>query len=412
MKDVFLAGIGMTAFGKFEDLSVKALTRMALERALADAGCGREAVGAAFFANATQGVMEGQNSIRGQVALAAAGLAGIPVVNVDNACAGGATAFHLACAHVAAGFSDVALALGCEKMYSTDKEKTFSVFTGGWDVAEAPRIVARLEALGAGVSPPDGFQQSGQKSPFLDIYAALAKFHMKTYGLTARQLAAVAAKNHGHSVHNPLSQYRNAMGIDEVLAARSVSWPLTLPMCSPISDGAAAVLVCNAQGLRRIGKGRAIRVLASVLASSAEREAADLDRHITRRAAARAYEQAGVGPADMSLAEVHDATAFGEILQSECLGFCAFGEGGRLAESGATSLGGRIPINVSGGLESKGHPIGATGLAQLGELVIQLRGEAGPRQVSGARLAIAENGGGFAGLEEAAACVTILSSQA
>ncbi len=233
---------------------------------------------------------------------------------------------------------------------------------------------------------------------------------MKTYGLSERQLAAVAAKNHCHSVHNPFSQYRAAMTIDEVLAARRVAWPLTLPMCSPISDGAAAAIVCNQQGLARFKKRRGIRVLASVLASSSDRECADLDRHITRLAATRAYELAGVGPEDMSLAEVHDATAFGEILQSECLRFCAFGDGGQLAESGATRLGARIPINVSGGLESKGHPIGATGLAQLVELVIQLRGEAGPRQVRGARFAIAENGGGFDEVEEAAASVTILAS--
>jgi len=180
-------------------------------------------------------------------------------------------------------------------------------------------------------------------------------------------------------------------------------------MCAPISDGAAAVVVCSEAALARLAnRGRAIKVLASIIATGSNRRPEDLDQHITVKAAKQAYELAGVGPQDISLAEVHDATAIGEIVQSENLGFCAFGEGGRLAERGDTTIGGRIPINTSGGLESKGHPIGATGLGQLHELVVQLRGEAGARQVQGARLAIAENGGGLFGIEEAVAAITIL----
>jgi acetyl-CoA acetyltransferase len=231
---------------------------------------------------------------------------------------------------------------------------------------------------------------------------------MKTFGTTQRQLAAVAAKNHMHSTRNPLAQFQYPMTIDEALAARPVSWPLTLPMCAPISDGAAAAIVCNAQGLKRLRRARAVRLYASVLRTATDRPADRYDRHLCHLAALEAYERAGVGPQDMSLAEVHDATAFAEIQQTEALGFCAFGEGGPMAESGATSLGGRIPINVSGGLLSRGHPIGATGLAQVHEMVIQLRGEAGARQVEGARFAIAENGGGFNGVEEAVTCITLL----
>jgi acetyl-CoA acetyltransferase len=218
----------------------------------------------------------------------------------------------------------------------------------------------------------------------------------------------VAAKNHQHSALNPLSQYQTAMSIEEVLRARRIAWPLTLPMCSPISDGAAAAIVCSKQALQRLGNARPVKVLASVLATGGARAPEELERHVCRRAASRAYEMAGLGPEDMSVAEVHDATAFAEVLQSENLGFAEIGGGGALAESGATTLGGRIPINTSGGLESKGHPLGATGLGQLYELTQQVRGEAGPRQVDGARLAIAENGGGFLGIEEAVACITIL----
>jgi acetyl-CoA acetyltransferase len=243
----------------------------------------------------------------------------------------------------------------------------------------------------------------------MDIYAAFGRFHMREFGTTQRQIAAVSAKNHGHSVHNPLAQYRNAYTIDEVLAAPPITYPLTLPMCAPVSDGAAAAIVCSEAALAKLAqRQRAIRVLASVVATGTNRRPEDVGQHLTVRAAKKAYEVAGVGPKDISVAEVHDATAIGEIIQSENLGFCAFGEGGPLAERGETTLGGRIPINTSGGLESKGHPIGATGIGQLHELVQQLRGEAGARQVQGARLAIAENGGGLYGLEEAVAAITIL----
>jgi acetyl-CoA acetyltransferase len=243
----------------------------------------------------------------------------------------------------------------------------------------------------------------------MDVYAALARHHMKTYGTTERQIAAVAAKNHHHSTMNPLSQYRADMSIEDVLAARMISWPLTLPMCAPISDGAAAAILVREDALGRFDRRRAIRIDASVLASGADRPLDDLAHHVCRTAARRAYEIAGIGPQDVSVAEVHDATAFAEILQAENLGFCESGMGGVIAERGETSIGGRIPINPSGGLESKGHPIGATGLGQIYELVVQLRGDAGARQVEGARVAVAENGGGFHGAEEAAACITVLS---
>jgi acetyl-CoA acyltransferase len=195
------------------------------------------------------------------------------------------------------------------------------------------------------------------------------------------------------------------------LSARIISWPLTLPMCAPISDGAAAAVLCRREALHRFDRRRAIRIHASVLASGSDRGAEDLQNHICRRAALLAYEKAGLGPSDMSLAEVHDATAMGEIIQCENLGLCQPGDGGAMAERGETALGGRLPLNPSGGLESKGHPIGATGLAQIFELVTQLRHEGGKRQVENARFAVAENGGGFHGYEEAAACVTILGRE-
>ena len=245
----------------------------------------------------------------------------------------------------------------------------------------------------------------------MSIYAAMCRFHMKTFGTTQRQIAAVAAKNHAHSVHNPYSQFRKSFTIDEILAAPPITYPLTLPMCAPLSDGAAAVVLCTEQGLKRLraDRSRCVKVAASVIRSFSNRSYTEPERNIGRLAAQRAYEIAGLGPEDMQVAEVHDAAAMGEIIQSENLGFVPLGEGGPAAERGDFAMGGRLPINVSGGLESKGHPLGATGIGQLFELVTQLRGEAGARQVQGARHAIQENGGGMVGVEEAAVAIHILS---
>ena len=407
--DVYLVGVGMTKFGRLQEHSVKDIAAGAVGAALFDAGIGAEAIEAAYFANATQGALEGQYMIPGQVALREMGIEGVPVINVENACASASTAFALACKEIRSGDASVVLAAGAEKMLTEDKVKNMAVFDGAIDVNGRNATLDRLFALSDGFEvPPEAGIENGPRSVFMDVYAAIAKHHMKLHGTTQRQMATVAAKNHRHSVHNELSQFRAAFTVDEVLAARGISWPLTLPMCSPISDGGAAAILCSADALERFDKSRAIKVSASVIATGSERDPDDAARHVTRLASQKAYERAGAGPKDMSVAEVHDASAIAEIMQTENLGFCEIGEGGPLAESGATEIGGRIPVNPSGGLESKGHPIGATGLGQIHELAVQLRGEAGERQVDDARFGIAENGGGMHGIEEAVACVTIL----
>ncbi|MFV0298131.1 MAG: thiolase family protein [Hyphomicrobiaceae bacterium] len=410
MEDVYIVGVSMTHFGKHLEKSVKDLTREAVEGVLGDAGAATADVGAAWFSNTTQGVMEGQYCVPGEIALRDMGFEGIAMANVENACASASTAFNAAVTAVRAGVTDVALAVGVDKMYDQDKAKSFAIFDGALDVHRRQETFDRLIALGDGVAVPPEAEAAGQRSPFMDVYACFAKQHMKMFGLTQRQLAAVSSKNHQHSTLNPKSQFRFEASVDDVLAARLISWPLTLPMCSPISDGGAAAIVCSKSALDRFDTERAVKVLASVMGTGTNRAPEDMENHITRRAAARAYQQAGIGPGDIDVAEVHDATAMGEVTQTECLGFCAFGEGGRMAEQGATRLGGAIPVNVSGGLESKGHPIGATGLGQIYELAVQLRGEAGERQVDGARYAIAENGGGIYGIEEATCCITVLGS--
>jgi acetyl-CoA acyltransferase len=407
---VFIAGVGMTRFGKHPDKSVKDLTAEAVQQVLADAGCGIGQVQAAFFGNSTQGHMEGQDMIRGELALRSIGLQGVPIVNVENACASASTAFHMALNYVKADAADIVLAVGAEKMFSDDKARSFSAFDGAWDVHDTEAGTRKLLDMGRGIEPPAGSKSTKPYSVFMDIYASMGRLHMREYGTTQRHFAAVSAKNHRHSVHNPLAQYREAYSVEEILRAAPITYPLTVPMCSPISDGAAAAIVCSEAALAKLTNRRArpIRVLASVLQTGSDRPAVAFDRHLVRLGSIKAYEQAGVGPNDISVAEVHDATAIGEVIQSEVLGLCEPGMGGPMAEQGQTSIGGRIPINPSGGLESKGHPIGATGLGQIYELVAQLRGESGPRQVSNAQIALAENGGGLYGVEEAVACITIL----
>lgn len=411
MNDIYVVGVGMTPFGRLLERTVYDLVGEAVSLALKDASCSTADIGSAFYGTVTNGLLQGQTSIPGAIAMRHCGIEGIPVFNVENACATGSSAFNLATLALRAGSCDIALAVGAEKMNVTDKAKMFSVFDGGWDVSTVEANKATLLALGDGIVPPPGSVSDKPYSVFMDVYAALTRNHMKRYGTTQRQIAAVAAKNHQHSVHNPLAQFQQAFSIEQVLAAPPITYPFTLPMCSPISDGAAAVVLCNAAGLKRLNGagGRAVRVLASVIQTGSTRSADEPQKIVAHLAAKKAYEQAGVAPGDVNVAEVHDATAMGEILNAESLMLVPFGEGGPAAERGDFTIGGRIPINPSGGLESKGHPIGATGLGQIHELVMQLRGEAGKRQVENARIAIQENGGGLFGIEEAVVAVNILA---
>ncbi|WP_070156629.1 thiolase family protein [Sphingobium phenoxybenzoativorans] len=411
MSNVHIVGAGMIALGKHLDKSVKQLTADAVDAALADAGIAKDAIEAAWFCNTRQGALEGQHGVRGQASLRAYGFEGIPIFNTDNACASSSSGLYQAFAAVKAGIHEVALVVGAEKMnYPEKRKEMFDAFKGSWDRELADEHIARLLATGEGLQPPSGTAEaSAERSVFMDIYAAQARAHMHRFGTTERQIAAVAAKNHTHSVHNPLAQYRFPMTVDEVLNDRMIIWPVTRAMCAPMSDGAAALIVASDAAVARLGAAeRAVRIRGMGVSSSSDRTADQYNRHLTRVAAERAYSMAGVDPGDIDFAELHDASAIAEILHSENVGFCAYGEGGPLAESGETKLGGRLPINVSGGLLSKGHPIGATGAIQIVELVGQLRGECGARQVDGARLGLAENGGGFHGLEEAACVVTIL----
>lgn len=408
-KPIFVAGVGMTTFGIDLARSVKDLTRQAVAEALVDAHCTASQIEAAWFANTSQGSLEGQHMIRGQVALRPLGFSGIPISNVENACASASTALFEAANYLKSGAADIVLVVGVEKLSHPDRARSLAVFDAGWDVGLAEQNREVLLALG-GMDEQFMPTSAPRRSVFMDVYAAFARQHMRLYGSTQEQFAAVAAKNHMHSVHNERAQYRRPYSVEEILADRPIAWPLTLPMCAPVSDGAAAAIVCTEAGLIRLGAtSRAIELRACVLGTSVERDPDDLDHHIGRVTALKAFEASSIGSEDIDVAEVHDATAVGEVIQVENLGLAPRGLGGMAALQGQTALRGRTPVNPSGGLESKGHPIGATGLAQIFELVTQLRGEAGLRQVEGAKVGVAENGGGLWGVEEAVCVVSVLS---
>ncbi len=403
----FIAGIAMTALGKRPNDSVKTLTAEAVTAALNDAGATTGDIQAVWFSNTRQPMLEGQNTVRGQIALRAMGITGIPSVNVENACASGSTARLQALHWIRAGAGDIALVVGAEKMVFPDSpDRVAAAFAGGTDIHDREGVLAYIQTMG-GEAPGEG------RSLFMDLYAAQARAHMNRYGSTQIDLARIAAKNHTVAALNPKSQYRTPMTVDQVLADKPIVYPFTRAMCAPVSDGAAAMIVCSEAGLARLSvQSRAVRIRACTLVSATERAPDDFTNHIGRRAALSAYEEAGLGPEAIDVAEVHDATSYAELQQIENLGLADPGSVGARLSSGDFALGGRAPVNVSGGLVAKGHPVGATGICQLYELVTQLRGEAGPRQVANARIAIAENGGGFLGVEEAATVVTILERPA
>jgi acetyl-CoA acetyltransferase len=401
-----IAGVGMTTFGRHLASGLKALGGEAVTAALADAGIRADALEAAWVGNAAAGLVTGQECIRGQVILRGLGIGGLPVVNVENACASGSTALNQACAMVTAGRYDCVLALGVEKLYHEDKRKSFAAFSGAVDVELMAGIVAALEANAAARGAGGG--GAGEKrSMFMDIYAAAARAHMERFGTTKRHFAAIAAKNSEHGSLNPRAQFRERLTVEDVLAAPLIVEPLTRPMCSPIGDGAAAVIVVSERRARELGVRKPVRVVASALCSGWDHGADEPGT--VERAAGAAYREAGVGPRDLHVVECHDASAPAELMAYEALGLCEKGDGKRLVDEGTTRLGGRLPVNTSGGLLRKGHPVGATGIAQIVELVEQLQERAGARQVDDARIGLAHNGGGAIGTDAAAMCVTILA---
>ena len=410
MRRVAVVGAGMTRFGKMTDRGLKSIGREAVEAAMKDAGVEMSQIEAACVGNATAGLITGQEMIKAQVILRDMGFGDIPMINTENACASSSTAFHLAWLYVASGMYDRVLALGVEKLYHEDKTRSFKAIGSAVDMEAIADLMKRTAERGRteGEAKGDGGSGAGEKrSMFMDFYAASAREHMKRYGTTPIQFAKVAVKSHQNASLNPYAQYRETYSVEEIMASPMVAEPLTRLMCSPIGDGAAALVLCSEAKAKQLTT-KPVWVTASVLGSGKDR--APGEPGVTTRMAKKAYELAGVGPDDLDVIELHDASAPAELIEYEELGLCKVGEGGKLIEDGVTSLEGRTPVNPSGGLLSKGHPIGATGCAQLTEIVWQLRGDAGERQVKDgkAKVGLAQNGGGMMKGEAAAMAIHVL----
>jgi benzoylsuccinyl-CoA thiolase BbsB subunit len=377
MREVFVAGTGMIRFGRYPDQLLEDFVPPAIREALDDSEIDPARVGMAVFGHSNGGRVAGQRVLR------ELSLTGMSILNVENACAGGGTALHVGWMGVASGMHDAVLVVGMEKM-----EKGL-----------IPSNPGEYEATLGKTLPAK--------------YALRARKHMDAYGLTPEQMAMVSVKNHRAGALNPNAHYQDEVTLEEVLGSRMIAEPLTLLQCCPTTDGAAAVLLTSREA--GTGSGRPVRVAASAVTSGRFTNPAKgelgQDDDLATRAGEAAYAMAGVAARDVKVAEVHDAFTIGEILAYESLGFCLRGEGGRLVDEGVTALGGRLPVNPSGGRLSLGHPLGATGVVQVVELTRQLQGRAGPRQVEGADVALAHvQGGSTPGIGTGAAAVHILIS--
>jgi acetyl-CoA acetyltransferase len=381
----------------FLDSRLRVLADEAIRGALADSGLAPEEVGLVVVGNAAAGLLGGQEMIRAQTALAASPLAGRPTFAVENACASSSSAFHVACMAIESGMYDVVAVVGAEKMTSQDRT------LAGKALATAVDIEDSLEAAdGDGASAI----RDTSRPVFMEIYARNACAYMECSGATAADFASVVVKSSRNGSANPIAQSRRVLTVDDVLAAREIVAPLTRPMCAGISDGAAALILVSGTVARQRGIAGP-RVLATIVASGGPQRDGDL----VASTSGLAYQQAGIGPADIEVVELHDAAAPAELMVSEDLGLAAPGDGPKLLREGVTQIGGRCAINPSGGLLSRGHPIGATGAAQLVELADQLRGRGGDRQSGSPRIALAENAGGYLGQDAAACAITVLAAR-
>jgi acetyl-CoA acetyltransferase len=398
--NAIVAGVGMTHFGKHLDMSLKQLGGEPVLEAVADAGIELSDIEAAYVGNCAAGLVTGQESIRGQVILSSIGLGKIPILNIENACGSGSTALNQACMMVSAGYYDVALVVGVEKLFHENKAITYSAFSGAVDVEERDKFIAEITA---GQSEGSG----ENRSMFVDFYGVMAREHMSKYGSTPESFALVSSKNSYHGSLNPRAQFQKEMTVEEVLAQPMISEPLTRPMICPVADGGAAAVIVSERKARQLGIQKPVRIVSSVVHSYFEHPEG-AEENVSSICIDEAYYEAGVGPSDLDLIELHDSSAVTEILLYEGLGICEPGQSVKILHDGDTRLGGRIPVNTSGGLLRKGHPVGATGVAQIFEITHQLQGRAGKRQVEGAKIGLAHNGGGTINGEVAAMNINIL----
>lgn len=397
--NAIVAGVGMTTFGKHLDKSIKWLGGQPALEAIQDAGIRPEEIEAAYVGNCAAGLVTGQESIRGQVVLSSIGLGKFPIINIENACGSGSTALNQAAMMISAGFYDVVLVVGFEKLFHENKMISYSAFSGAIDVEERDKFMA---AMTAGQSAGSG----QNRSMFADFYGVMAREYMASHGTDIRHFAMITEKASQYGSLNPRAQFQKVTTVEEVLAQPVIVDPLTRPMICPLGDGGAALILVSERKARQMGIQNPVRIVSSVVHSYFEHPDGAAE-NVTSLSIADAYREAGIGPEDLDLVELHDSSVVTEMLTYEHLGLCKAEDVRRFVEEGDARLGGRIPVNPSGGLLRKGHPVGATGVAQLAELTWQLQGRAGKRQIEGARVGLAHNGGGSLGNETAVMNITI-----
>jgi len=383
MRDVVILGVGMTRFGKFLERSLQDLGREATWAAIEDANIAPRDIPIAYVANSLAYQLTELKGIIGEHVLGASGFFGIPIINVENACSSGSTALRGACLEVASGNYDIALALGVEKLFCADTAKSAAAMSSGTMYAKY------------------GFM-------FPALYSMSLKHWMEKYHITREHFAKVTMKNSKNGSLNPRAQFRKPLSMEEILNARVIAGPLTLYMCSTMGDGAAAAIVCSRQKACQYTSRPLIHVAACELVSGTVFYPDKHHEPIGTHASRLAYQKSGIGPEDINLAEVHDGMAPAELIIYEEMGFCKEGESARWIDEGVTQITGKLPVNPSGGLTAKGHPVAATGLAQVAEVVWQLRGEAGERQIKNPKVGLTENAGGWILDDNAACAVTIL----
>lgn len=386
MRQVAVLGIGKTPFGAFADRDLRSLAVEAISNSITDSNVTPDQIEAFYLGNFAGPSFTGQNHLAPYVGLAAGLPQGIPCTRVENACASSGAALFQAWQAVASGASDLVLVAGVEKMTSQSTPRVAEILAGAGDMSGEGRAGATFPAL----------------------FAMIARRHMREFGTTREDLASIAVKNHANGAKNPLAHMRKVITLEQALAGKPVAEPLTVYDCSLVSDGAAAVVLAPLDRVREFTSRYSV---IRGTAQTSDGVALDAKDDITffravRSAGKRAYEMAGLGPTDVNLAELHDCFTIAEAIASEDLGFAGRGEGGRFASAGCSAINGRLPINTSGGLKSKGHPVGATGVGQICDVIQQLRGEAGDRQVSRHRIGLAQNLGGSG----ATCVVTILEA--
>jgi acetyl-CoA acetyltransferase len=398
MRDVAVLGVGMTRFGKLPAKGIKDLVREAVEDALNDAGVLKKDIQSAYIGNAVAGIMTGQEQIRGQVTLTAMGIEDISMFNIESACASSSAGFHLGWMSVASGLYDCVLVVGFEKLYDKDKFRSFQAFGTATDIELFQSSFDELVKEYSGV---EIFKQgSGQnRSIFMDMYAFAIKPYMDNYNLTQKHFAKLSVKSHKNGALNPHSQYQQEVTLEEVLNSGDVVFPLTRMMCAPVGDGAAAAILCSKSMARRFTT-KPVWVAGSVIGSGSRN--VRRESTMTERLSSDLYEKTGMGPEDIDVLEVHDATSPSEIMSLIQLGICKGEDAPKWIDEGYLEINGKVPCNTSGGLVSKGHPVGATGCGQIYEIVTQLKGEAGARQTKNPKVGMTHNGGGIIGIDASA----------